>query len=80
MIFYSTVIIIINMEEIFKKRLYEEIKHSGKTVKEIADLIGVTPEMVTQYYTTSKLPKLNTFLRICKVLEVSADYLLGLKD
>lgn len=68
------------MEEIFKKRLYEEIKHSGKTVKEIADLIGVTPEMVTQYYTTSKLPKLNTFLRICKVLEVSADYLLGLKD
>ena len=34
------------MEEIFKKRLYEEIKHSGKTVKEIADLIGVTPEMV----------------------------------
>lgn len=68
------------MEEIFKKRFFEEIKRSGKTTKEIAELIGVSPEMVTQYYTTKKLPKLDTFTRICKVLDISADYLLGLED
>lgn len=68
------------MEEIFKQRLLEEIKHNGLTVKELAEKIGVSPEMVTQYYTTKKLPKLDTFKKICQALNVSADYLLGLKD
>jgi len=68
------------MEEIFKKRLYDEIKNSGKTTKQLAEMVGVSPEMITQYYTTKKLPKLDTFTRICKVLGVSADYLLGLED
>ncbi len=47
---------------------------------EIAKQIGVSPEMITQYFTTKKLPKLDTFTKIYKTLEVSADYLLGLKD
>ena len=68
------------MEEIFKKRLYEEIKYNGITTKELAEKVGVTPEMITQYYTTKKLPKLDTFARICKALDVSADYMLGLDD
>ena len=46
----------------------------------IADKIGVSPEMVTQYTTTKKLPKLDTFAKICKELDLSADYLLGLKE
>ncbi|MDE7439825.1 MAG: helix-turn-helix domain-containing protein [Clostridia bacterium] len=68
------------MEEVFKKRLLEELQQSKMTNAEFAELIGVSPEMVTQYYTTKKLPKLDTFAKICKVLDVSADYLLGLKD
>ncbi len=68
------------MEEIFKQRLLEEIKQSGLTNKELAEKIGVSPEMITQYYTTKKLPKLDTFTKLCKVLNVSSDYLLGLKD
>lgn len=68
------------MENVFKQRLYEEIRNSKLTNREIAEKIGVSPEMVTQYYTTKKLPKLDTFMRLCKVLDVSADYLLGLKD
>ncbi len=50
------------------------------SVKELASKIGVSPEMVTQYYTTKKLPKLDTFIRICQVLNVSSDYLLGIGD
>lgn len=64
----------------FKTRLKEELENSKLTVKQLAEKIGVSPEMVTQYYTTKKLPKLDTFVRICKALNVSADYLLGLSD
>ena len=68
------------MEEIFRKRLHEEIQQSGMTTAELAKKVGVSPEMITQYYTTKKLPKLDTFMRLCKALGVSADYLLGFSD
>lgn len=68
------------MEEIFRKRFAEELKYCNLTKKQFAEMIGVSPEMVTQYCTTKKLPKLDTFARICKALQVSADYLLGFID
>lgn len=61
-----------------KKRLKEEIKRSGLSTVEIAKSVGVSPEMITQYCTTEKLPRLDTFAKICKVLDVSSDYILGL--
>ncbi|MBR1747231.1 MAG: helix-turn-helix transcriptional regulator [Clostridia bacterium] len=68
------------MYEIIKQRLRDEIKNSKLTTVEIARRIGVSPEMVTQYVTTAKLPKLDTFAKLCKELDVSADYILGLTD
>ena len=68
------------MEQIFKKRLHDEIKQSGITTVELAKAVGITPEMITLYYTTEKLPRLDTFFKLCKALDVSADYLLGLSD
>ena len=68
------------IEEIFRQRLREEIQQSQITTTELAKKVGVSPEMITQYYTTKKLPKLDTFTRLCEALNVSADYLLGLKD
>ena len=68
------------MSTVFKKRLKEEVKLSGKTNVELAIEIGVSPEMITQYYNTSKNPSLDTFEKLCRVLDVSADYLLGLTD
>ena len=68
------------MNDIIKSRLKEEIKNSGLTTVEIAKRVGISPEMVTQYVTTKKLPKLDTFARLCKELDVSADYILGLSD
>lgn len=67
-------------EEEFKKRLREEIQQSRITTVELAKKVGVSPEMITQYYTTKKLPTLETFYKLCKALEISADYLLGLTD
>ena len=68
------------MCDLIKKRLTEELKNSKLTTVEIAKKIGVSPEMVTQYTTTKKLPKLDTFAKLCKELDISADYVLGLKN
>lgn len=62
-----------------KERLSEEIISCGLTTVEIAKRVGVSPEMITQYKTTKKLPKLDTFAKLCEVLDVSADEILGLK-
>ena len=67
-------------DSIIKKRLNEEIKNSGLTTIEIAKRIGVSPEMITQYRTTKKLPKLDTFARLCKELDLDANYILGLSE
>lgn len=68
------------MVQTFKERFKEELNQSGLTIQQFADLVGVSPEMVTQYYTTKKLPKLDTFVKICKALNVSADYLLDINN
>lgn len=68
------------MNELIKKRLKEEIKNSHMTTVQIAKIIGVSPEMITQYITTKKLPKLDTFAKLCKALDLSANYILGLED
>lgn len=62
-----------------KERLIEEIVLSKLTTVEISKRIGVSPEMVTQYKTTKKMPGLETFALLCKALDVSADYILGLE-
>ena len=63
---------------IIKERLSEELKNCGLTTVEIARRIGVSPEMVTQYRTTKKFPKLDTFAKLCKELDLDANYILGL--
>lgn len=68
------------MEELIKKRLIEELKACSLTKIEIAKKVGVSPEMITQYITTKKLPKLDTFAKLCKELDLPAEYILGLSD
>ena len=67
-------------ENVIKQRLGEEIKSSGLTTTEIARRIGVSPEMITQYKTTKKLPKLDTFAKLCKELDLDSNYILGIKN
>ena len=66
------------MIEDIKARLREEIKRIGMTTVELARRVGVSSEMLTQYCTTKKLPRLDSFARLCQVLDVSADYILGI--
>lgn len=68
------------MKELIKKRLIEEINLSGLTVSEIALHMNISSEMITQYKTTGKLPSLENFAKLCKILKCSANYILGLED
>lgn len=68
------------MEELIKQRLKEELTACPLTRAEIAKRVGVSPEMITQYITTKKLPRLDTFARLCRELDLSAEYILGLQD
>ena len=68
------------MYDLIKTRLREELKNCPLTTVEISKRVGVSPEMITQYITPKKLPKLDTFAKICKELDLSANYILGLSE
>lgn len=67
----------ITLQEI-QKRLREEIKNSNLSQKEIADKLRINPSTVSKYLRLDKFPSLDTFANLCKILDVSADEILGL--
>ena len=60
--------------------MFEEINSCGLTYTEIAKQVGISVVMLSQYKNLSKLPSLETFTKICSVINSSADYILGLKE
>lgn len=69
-----------NSSDIIKERLAYEIENSGLKKCQIAELIGVKPTMITSYIKTNKMPSLETFAKLCLVLNIDANYVLGLRD
>lgn len=59
-------------------RLRLAIKESGIQQKEIARLVGVSAQTVSKYMKTDVFPALDTLAKLCVVLDVSADYILGI--
>ena len=64
----------------FKDRLILELKASGISQKELAKKLNVDPANITNWKKGLNFPSLEIFYRLCQVLDVSADYLLGLVD
>ena len=62
-----------------QKRLREAIKFSSISQKDIAAKLGINPSTVSKYMKQDKYPALDTFANLCKILDVSADEILGLK-
>ena len=62
-----------------RKRLIEAIQQSGKPQKEIATLIDVCPQAISQYVHQSKMPALDTFANLCIALDLDANEILGIK-
>lgn len=67
-----------NIQESIRKRLVEAIKFSGMSQKTIAQKANISDATLSDYIHKKKLPSLETFARLCDVLDVSADELLGL--
>lgn len=64
----------------FQKRFNEILKICGKTQADIAREIGVSQQGISEYKAGRSVPSLEKLYAICKYLDVSADYLLGLDD
>lgn len=69
----------ITIDEI-QNRLREAIKSGNISQKELAEKLGINPSTVSKYMKQNKYPSLDTFANLCKILDVSADEILGLKD
>lgn len=63
-----------------QERLREAIKNSGIPQKEIAEKIGVSAQTVSKYMCTDALPALDTLAKLCKLLDVKSDYILGISQ
>lgn len=66
----------LNLQNI-QNRLRKAIKESGIPQKEIAALIGVSAQTVSKYMKVDVFPALDTLAKLCAVIDVSADYILG---
>ncbi|MBQ8685989.1 MAG: helix-turn-helix transcriptional regulator [Clostridia bacterium] len=62
-----------------RKKLIEAIKTSPMTQTEIAQRIGVCQQAIGQYLHQNKMPALDTFANLCKVLDLDANEILCLK-
>ena len=68
-----------NLEDI-QIRLRECIKNSPYSQKEIARAVNVSPQTISKYMKQNIFPALDTLAKLCKLLDVRADYILGLCD
>lgn len=66
------------MENIFKDRLKDARVRAGYSQLNLAIEIKTTQKHVWDWEKGIKEPRLNNIIMLCRVLNVSADYLLGL--
>lgn len=64
----------------FKERFCDLLKTCGKSQVDIARAIGVSKQCISDYKSGKSVPSVETLCELCKYLDVSADYLLGLTD
>ena len=64
----------------FAERFNEILRTSGKSQAEIASAVGVCRQCINDYKTGKSVPSLETLYALCKYLDISADYLLGLSE
>ena len=68
------------MKDIFTTRLKKSITERGLTQRMLATLIGTTEQSLSRWANGNRTPNADMLYRMCKALDVSADYLLGLSE
>ena len=66
------------------EKLAEKLKElriaKGLSQREVSSALGMTRNAFTNYENGYREPSLDNLKKICQFFDVSADYLLGLKD
>ena len=63
-----------------QSRLAEAIRQSEYSQSEIARRVGIKQSQISCYKHGKKRPALDTFARLCEVLEVDPAYILGIDN
>ena len=69
----------ITLEQI-RNNLQEELKTCGLSQSEIARRLNVSSHTVHCYFHGQKMPALDTFANLCKILDIDALHVLGLTE
>lgn len=64
----------------FSQRLKEIRKENNLTQKDVYEKLEISPNGYASYEQGRTEPNIATIIKLCKIFNVSADYLLGLKD
>jgi transcriptional regulator with XRE-family HTH domain len=62
------------------RNLKEARLKKGLTQKELAELIGKSKVSITHYENGQRDPSISDLKKLCKALDTSSDYLIGLLD
>ncbi len=65
---------------VYIKRIRDLREDHDKTQQEIADILGTSQTMYARYERGANELPLHHLITLCKYYNVSADYILGLKD
>lgn len=64
----------------YGKRIKDERQLKGLSQKQLADLLSTTQSTIGKYEREELQPNIEIITKLCRIFEVSADYLLGLTD
>ncbi len=64
----------------FTQRFNEVLKYSDVKQTALAKAANVSKQCISDYKAGKSVPSLDTLYLICKYLDISADYLLGLEE
>ena len=64
----------------FKSRFNEILKLQKVKQIDIAKALNISKQCVNDYTTGKSKPSIDTLFELCKFLDVTSDYLLGLSD
>lgn len=65
---------------LFCERLKAIRKESGLRQRDVYEALDISPNGYASYEQGRTEPSIETLIKLCKIFDVSADYLLGLED
>ncbi len=64
----------------FQERIADAIRDSGYNQKAVAKILNISEGNISNWKKGINLPSIEILYKLCIILNVSADYLLGLED